>query len=56
MISDAEVAVVWVPVWLQCFTFSNTKIIALVVNRINFLVWNYSLGKVSGTFLTKWES
>lgn len=46
-----NVAAVWVAVQLQCFMFFNTKKIAVVFNRMNFITWNYSLDKVSGTFV-----
>ena len=41
-ISAAEVAMVQLAVRLQSFMVSNTKVIAVVVNRIDFITWNYT--------------
>lgn len=41
-ISAVEVATVQLVVRLQIFMFSNTKVIAVVVNRTDFITWNYT--------------
>lgn len=41
-ISAAEVATVQLVVRLQSFMFSNTKVIAVVVNTTDFITWDYT--------------